>query len=213
MDILNLTKLLKSKFLTGLLYGAFLIPMPSKNWLDLKYSKLPQNQVLMSKSIQIKVNSSASPLFYTFKVPINIDKLIVEGSAFVTKKIKKELDDSYFQIGVIYVGDYRPNSFIKMFLPEWMKILLKVGKDKGLSEIHFYGVSDKIDKKIKKQKVRDLKLVFQEISRIDEKGEFRLNMTLKNNKKVLGLWIRSDGDDSKAEFITTIKSIKVLKED
>lgn len=190
----------------SILFSVLIIPMDPAKWLDLKYSKLKKNDVKFSKELSISVDQSASPLFYVFDKSKSISNIEVEGSINIDEEIKENIDDRYFQIGLIYEGDYKPNSFVKIFLPEWMKTLIKVGKGKGLGSVHFYGIGG--DKKVK-QKVRDLKLIFENVVSINKDGSFKFSKTLSKKDKVLGLWLRSDGDESKAKFQTIIKSIKL----
>ena len=175
---------------------------------NLKYSKGEPNKVQLSKTISIEVNKSASPLFYKFDKVQKIKEISLSGTVEIKKAIQDNKDDSYFQLGVIYKGDYKPNSMMKMFLPEWLKKVLSLNEDFGLSQILFYEVSPKGKNLKKKDKIRDIELKFKTISELGADGKF--NMKIKpNDTEILGLWFRSDGDDSKAQFKTNIESLLI----
>jgi hypothetical protein len=148
-------------------------------------------------------------LFYNFTSGTQVKEIKVSGRIKIEKEILKDKDDSYIQIGLIYKGDYRPSGFVRYFLPEWLKILLKNAKDQGLDKVTFYGASFNPKKELRVQNVRDIKLEFMPEQKIIDDGSFELSIQPVKFENVIGLWIRSDGDDSKAKFTTTIKSITI----
>lgn len=199
-----LTRKIQSAF-----YSIVLVPLSStQHFFDLKYSKGEPNKVLLDKTISIVVNKSASPLFYKFEKVKKIKLIEISGAVEIKKPIDSQKDDAYFQLGVIYKGDYKPNVMMKMFLPEWLKKVLSLNEDYGLNQITFYEVSEQGKVLSKEDKIRDIKLKFKTIGELSQQSTFKFDFK-PDNIEVLGLWFRSDGDDSGAVFKTVIKSLKV----
>ncbi len=191
------------------LFAIVIVPIENKdNFLDLKYKKLPPNKVELNKEIKITVKNTASPLFYKVDPPKKFSKAEISGLVQIKKKLESEEKDSYFQLGVVYEGDYRPGGFIRTFLPEWLLKILDINDKYGVGNIdfnHFTGNSTEMDKE---DSVRDIKMKFKTVGKLNEKGEFNTSIKLRD-KKILGLWLRADGDDHKGEFETTIKTLKL----
>lgn len=181
------------------------------NFLALQYSKLRPNQVKVDKKIYISVDRSASPLFYKFNKPLVGKSISVSGQVYIEEKLKKELSDSYFQLGVIYAGEYRPNWITRKILPEWILKVINLNKDFGLGAIDFFHVSGNGTKLNKKDSLRSIKLNFKTIAHLDKRGHFRFSVKLKE-RKLLGLWLRADGDDHQGKFKTTIDKIELIRE-
>ncbi len=190
------------------LHSIILIPfLATSNFLDLKYSKLTPNQVKLDKVVEITVDKSASPLFLkASEGPKLWSEVMLEGTVAIEREIGNNENDSYFQLGVIYEGDYRPNGFVKAFLPEWLLKVLTLSETSGVSEIDFLDITNsrELDKS---DNIRDIKLNFKTVGRL-ENGKFKFSTKLKE-KKVLGFWLRTDGDDSKAKFKLIIDRFEV----
>lgn len=138
-----------------------------------------------------------------------IKNIEVEGRVNIKKAITQKGDDSYFQLGVIYAGDYRPGGFIKTFLPEWLTIVLSLSEKEGVGEIDFFAVSEPGSKVDRKESIRSINLNFKTEGFINKSdGSFKFSFSPKD-KKILGLWLRVDGDDSKAEFETRITKLSI----
>lgn len=180
------------------LNSIILIPVVmSQNVLNLNYSKIKANAIEIDKVVKIQVNESASPLFYKIDKVEKVKKIFMSGKVNIEKEIGDNLDDSYFQLGIIYEGDYRPNFFIKKFLPEWLLKVLSLGKSVGVSEIEFLEVSD--GRMINRaDKIQGISLTYKNIAVLKNES-FEFTYTPKD-KRIIAFWLRSDGDDSKAKF-------------
>lgn len=190
-----------------LLFSIIIIPFndPS-SFLDLQYSKIKPNEVKLEKQVQINVDASASPVFYKMETPRVVKKINLTGNVKVDKAINKKEDDSYFQLGIIYEGNYRPSGFVKTFLPEWLLKVLSLSDKYGVGELEFHEASAAKVNLDKSDSIRDIKLNFKTATTI-ENGKFSMSIKPKK-EKILGLWLRADGDESKAKFLTTIKSLE-----
>jgi hypothetical protein len=191
------------------LFSFVLIPISDPTqFLDLKYSKLKGNTVEFVKKVVIKVDSSASPLFYKLPDVKKAKTIEVSGFVEILKKNNPQEDDSYFQLGIIYEGSYRPGSFVKSFLPEWLLKVLSINDKYGVGRIDFYEASD--DGKVldKNDSIRDIKIHFETITQISSDHKFKFKINLRD-AKILGLWLRADGDESKSKFTTHLTSMKI----
>ena len=178
-------------------------------FLDLKYSDIEPNKVEIAKEISFKVDSSASPFFVKINPLKKIQKIIVRGNIQIEKPISDFEKDSYFQVGIIYAGDYKPGGFLRTFLPEWLNIVLSLSPKSGVGDIDFYDVSPKGKKINKKDSIKSLEMRLKTVATINgADGSFQIEINPKDTE-VLGLWLRSDGDDSKAKFKTTIKLMEI----
>lgn len=202
LEISWLTKKARSLFLS-----VIIIPLNSpENFLDLSYSKGESNIVHFEKNLKVEVKKSASPLFYKLPEIKKIKSIVVKGRVNVVRPINKAKDDAYFQLGVIYKGDYRPNSFVKMFLPKWLTTVLSLHEEHGVGQIDFHEVSAYGKKLDRKEQVRGVSMHFKTQTLLMQDRSFVLEVTPRD-KEVLGFWLRSDGDDSKAEFKLTLSSM------
>lgn len=171
---------------------------------------MKKNEVIFKeKALEISVNESASPLFYNFPKGEQLKEIQVSGKVTIENKILANKDDSYLQVGLIYNGDYRPNSFALYFLPDWLKVLIKNANNRGLGKVSFYGIALEPNEVKRVQQIRDIELEFMPDIKMSEKGEFVLSIEPEKPEAVIGLWIRCDGDDSKAKFTTVINAIKI----
>ena len=121
------------------LYSILIVPvsMPT-DFLDLKYSKIPANTVSIEHEVKISVDNSASPLFYKFKEVTVHKGVTIEGEVKIDKPLSQEVNDTYFQLGVVYEGYYKPNWLVRKILPEWLLKILSLNKKYGVGNIDFF---------------------------------------------------------------------------
>lgn len=201
---------MNTNFFKKILLSIVIVPVTNTGiFLDLKYSDIKPNVVTIQDDLTFKVNNSASPFFIKMEQTEKIKNIEVEGRVNIKKAITQKGDDSYFQLGVIYAGDYRPGGFIKTFLPEWLTIVLSLSEKEGVGEIDFFAVSEPGSKVDRKESIRSINLNFKTEGFINKSdGSFKFSFSPKD-KKILGLWLRVDGDDSKAEFETRITKLSI----
>lgn len=191
------------------LYSIIIVPvLGPEQFLDLEYSKIKPNIVSLEKDIALTVDNSASPLFYKFKKVQVHSELNIEGSVSIKKALNSEEKDTYFQIGVIYSGDYRPNFFVKKILPEWLLKILNINKEYGVGKIDFLHVTNNNTMLDKKESIRDIQMTFKTVSKMENDGTFKFSTKLRK-QKILGLWLRADGDDHKASFKTSLSKVLI----
>lgn len=195
--------------LRSLLLAVVIIPVADTgNFLSLKYSDIKPNKAVISETVSFEVDSSASPFFVKVDHTNKIERIKISGKVVIDKPISNFEKDSYFQLGIIYAGDYKPGGFVRNFLPEWLKIVLSLSKKDGVGEIDFFDVSPEGQILDKKESIKSIQMTFKTASKISQTGgKFELEVSPKKTK-ILGLWLRSDGDDSSAKFKTTIENLK-----
>ncbi len=191
------------------LFSIVIVPItiPS-SFLDLKYSKLPPNKVTLDKVISIRVDNTASPLFYKFNEVKQYNVVKVEGELEIERPLSSEEKDAYFQLGLVYEGNYRPNWFVRQMLPEWLLKVLSLNANYGVGRIDFLHVTNSNYRVDKNDNIRDIKMSYRTVGYFDNKLRFKFSEKLRK-QKLLGLWFRADGDDHKAKFKTTIKKVEL----
>ena len=192
------------------LFSVIIIPVSTPtDFLDLQYKKLPPNKVKIEKEISISVNDTASPLFYKFEEVKRHNEILVEGEVQIERALSSEEKDAYFQLGVVYEGDYKPNWLVKKILPEWLLKILSLNEDYGVGNIDFLHVTNSGYQIDKLDNVRDIKMMFKTVGKFDNNLKFQIREKLRE-RKILGLWFRADGDDHKGKFITKIKKVEIF---
>jgi hypothetical protein len=192
------------------------IPFEKQKWFDLSYSSIPKNETTFEKDhLSIRVNKSAGPLVFSLDQPVMINQieleLELEGDILLhgSKQGSKGFDDFHFRIGMVLEGDKKLGFFQAAVAPKWIKTLYSLaGKDQGIDRIHFYNVYVDESLKDKKREHPLSDLLVEEFAIPYEKSiNYKSKLDLK--KKVLALWISSDGDDTKSSYLVKIKKIKL----
>ena len=112
-------------------------------------------------------------------------------------------------MGLILEGERTLGFFERQISPDWVIELFKLAEGiEGLSHVHFYNVYS--DQKLKgKTREHPLTDLFKEsfVAEVGPKGEIIVDVAVDAGKRVAGLWISSDGDDTGAKFEVTITEI------
>lgn len=202
------TKLIKK--LT--LFSFILIPVERPEFfLDLQYKDLPKNKVTINKEVRIEVQNSASPLFVKIPEIQAWTSIEVSGNIKVKKTLKEEKKDAYFQLGIIYEGDTTLGFFSLIFAPEWIKTLLNLAPNGyGLDSIDFHAFYGKENFKGGPEKISGVKFNTIPVTRLKKDGSFTA-IIKPREKKILALWLRSDADDERGEFVVNISKLAVIE--
>lgn len=197
------------------------ISFKEDRWQVLKYSSLKPNEVkFSSEEIELKVDSSSSPLIYPFDRAKKLKKIYasvnVQGKLKLKKEIKqgeKGYDDFLFRLGLVYEGEQTLSFFKRQFAPKWVRTLFSLApKGTGVDHIHFYNIYSDERLKNSSRKHPQTELITEEfVSFAAATGNYEIDLPLTKNldKKVLALWVSSDGDDTNSAYSVKIKKIKV----
>jgi hypothetical protein len=203
-----------------LILNAFIVPLTlNNNWKILEYNKIKANIVaFQSQELEIKVNQSASPIFYVFDSPKTIQNFSVKVAFQSLPKFQNVLnqgedknDDYALRIGFIEKGSKKLNYLQRIFAPEWIKQLYdQFGNQYGIEKVHFYNFTQnklQIGKIRNHPKSNDIDETF--VYYLEGPSEVNFVYRLPKSIEALGIWISSDGDDSKSIYNLKIKEIKL----
>jgi len=189
------------------LLAVLAIPLGTpERWVHLHYGKVPQNEVTFSASgLALKVDASASPLFYRMAKPVKVTALNAEGS--VSDFPTKEPADYALRIGLVTEGTRRLGWFRKLFAPEWLRQLSEIAPGEGFGQVVFYVLSQ--GKEIGDRRIFSEGEAFEEIVAASQAkpGNFSLTQRLDPPLVVSALWVQADGDDTQSHFTTRLKSL------
>jgi hypothetical protein len=204
-------KELKIHFISALL----VVPTGSlEGWKELSFNKIPKNTVSIidSKSIQVEVNQSASPLIYklpdTKKVSLISLQINVQGdlSKLSTNAFP---EDSIIRLGLVAKGEKTLSWLQRKIAANWVLELFSLAPPNvGLDKIYFYNFSTSKELIGQKRQHPKSELMLEEI--IASFPETKaIEHKLAKPIDVVALWISIDGDDTKSKYTTTIESIKL----
>lgn len=202
-----------------------LLPLENPaQWQLLTYEGITANQVSIKHKIaKIKVKASASPLIYPFQRPLSVNSIQfqvqIKGNVSLHGKQQgnKGADDSVFRLGIVYEGNNRMGIFEQQLAPQWVKTLYALApQDSGIDFIEFHNVySDKRMANVKRQHPLSSLLMenytysYEQFR--DSKGSATITgmIKLEAGKKVLALWVSSDGDDTQSHYDVTIQKLTI----
>ena len=212
----------KQNTLSLSLWAVMAIPVttPGPDWHPYKYNNIKNNRIQHTQeALEIHVDQSASPLIYPFDRPIVVHGFSLEadliGSPPKIPKDKQQgekgFDDFVLRLGFIIKGENRLSFAQRWLAPQWlvdMEALLSNGM--GIKEISFMTTClQKANLGKKRQHSFNKKLKEHCIFHLEKEGPFQLNHNFKKPLTSLGLWISSDGDDTKSRFQLRIKSLNI----
>ncbi len=189
-------------------------------WTKLKYPNIKQNLVEFNQqSMTINVDQSSSPLIYPFDKPgqfreIKIDADIIGTLNLDNNKLQgvKGNNDFTLRIGLVYQGDKKLGFMKRTVAPAWVKKLFSlIPKNTGVSHVRFFNVFQ--DKRLESDKPYKKKPKFffhsYDIEQVNN-GKIKAKIKVPSDKKILGLWINSDGDDTKSKFKVKINKLNLI---
>lgn len=192
-----------------------------KAWTELKFSKIPANKVSYSaEALEIQVENSASPLIYKFENLEKIKEISVEleitgeMNSATFEKWKDFEEDSYLRVGIVAEGHKTLGGFKSLFAPAWVKRMFSLAPaGTGLDKIYFYNVTNNSQLVGKKRTHPSSEYLEEENVALKEPGVKAVKILKVFNPPIssAGLWLSSDGDDSKSKFTVKIKKIEIQK--
>ncbi len=220
-----LLTLLLSYCLLGTCHASTTVPIPldrADGWQVLEYSGIPSHEIdFTPDGMTIAVRQSASPVIFPIKPQI-ITTLKVSAEISGELQLKpfrqgdKGNDDFLFRVGLVYEGEHTLNFIQRSFAANWIRVLFDLApKGTGVERIQFYNAySDPL--LTDTVRVHPLSKLMSEhfITYVPEAigNEFRtiqFEVQPETDRRVLALWISSDGDDTKSSFRVKIREIKL----
>ncbi len=210
-----------SKKWTLSLFATFLIPLgPSERWKNYTFSDIKPNKVTFSEeAVTLMVNHSASPLLYN--LPETLDTTSVQVKATLKDSLQplpqgaqqgeKNYDDFILRVGLILKGDDRLSWLQRRVAPAWLIEMEKqLPEDIGIDKVLFY-TTCRQKQLVNKKRNHFLSSKLEEkcVTLLDGTGEFEISVNLEKPKKVVGIWLASDGDDLKQKFQLQIHKIEL----
>lgn len=191
------------------------ISLDLNKWHKVEYSKIKPNVIKQTKQgLEISVNNSSSALVFKF------DQIKLIKQVKIKAKLKglinyrgkppgsKEADDFPLRMGLILKGNKKLNFFQKKIAPDWLIQLDKISSTNGgLDKIHsliFY--TDNPQFKTREHPLSSY--FFEEVA--GQFIDYKLDASHRLKKlDVIGIWLSSDGDDTKSSFSVIVESIIV----
>jgi len=199
--------------------AAFAVPLQQMNdWQLLQYSGIAPNQVSFTQEgMTVKVMGSASPLIYPLDQPRLVRRIEVTGrlNQLLTLNARQQglkgNDDFTLKVGLVIAGDKTLNGMQKLFSADWIKRLFALAPEgSGVDSIYFLNaVQD--SSSLGQQRQHPLsELIFENnVWLLDQPGDFALTYSLDRPRQVIAIWISIDGDDSRSNYSTLIKSLQL----
>ncbi len=199
------------------LFALTLIPsqtLSDNNWIKLQYSKIPSTEYkITNNQIRVSVRSSASPLIYKFETLKRLKRLSLKATLDSMPKLPPNSDDFILRIGPAISGTQKLSVLERLVAPEWIMTLSKIASQHsvGLKNIELSLVSLEPAPIWKTRSHPQSKLIQETIALVVKNpGTFNLDIDYPQDlQPCLGLWIGSDGDESKSNFDMSIDELSV----
>ncbi len=203
-----------------LFWGTLVIPLnsPSPQWHTMTYSNLKPNVVYFSKQgLTIKVNSSASPLFYELPKVVKVKTLKVSGEFLGLPKSKPtategEDDDLPLRLGLVESSNEKPSWIQKFLSPQWIKELFELFPNQGIKKVRFITLST--NKEVGDFRIHPKSDFLEETVALKQKnpGPFDINYIFTTPIPAIALWIQCDGDNTQSNFTVRLKTLEIETE-
>ncbi|MCL6271302.1 hypothetical protein M3P05_15365 [Sansalvadorimonas sp. 2012CJ34-2] len=189
-------------------------------WQLLSYSSIPANTVSFDDaSMQIAVSGSASPIIFPLSSPTYIDEITLSVSFQGQLELGKhqqgspKADDFMLRLGLVYEGEKRLNMFEYAVAPGWIKTLFNLApEDTGVSYIDFKSIySDPVIAGVDRLHPNSEYMHEHFIAAQPQENEtLSLNIVPDQNKRILGIWLSCDGDNTGSTYIVNLKELSLI---
>lgn len=191
-------------------------------WQILEYSNIPPHDIdFTPDGMTIIVRQSASPVIFPIK-PRTVSTFKVSAEITGELNLKpipqgdKGNDDFLLRVGLVYEGEQTLNFIQRRFAAKWIRTLFDLApKGTGVERIQFFNAySDpSLADTARVHPLSDLiyehfvtyvpKAVGSELRKV------QIEVRPKTDRRVLALWLSSDGDDTKSSFRVKIREIEL----
>ncbi|PIR22866.1 MAG: hypothetical protein COV44_05640 [Deltaproteobacteria bacterium CG11_big_fil_rev_8_21_14_0_20_45_16] len=198
-----------------------LIDGSCSSWREEIYSSISPNEIRChSDRINLKINSSASILVRALEKPTRIQKLYVKARVSGQMNLSgsqthgsKGVDDFPLRIGLIESGQKRLGFMQRLFAPDWLVNLERLWPSTGIKKIHFLNFVFSKHKPDWTDRVHPSSKYLTEkiVSALDDRDVADKRIELVNPIEVVGVWISSDGDDTKSQYTVSVESLQLFE--
>ena len=189
-----------------------------KNWQSLSYRNIPANTFSrVDSGLKIEVKASASPLIYVFDQPVMMTQISAQGQLGQLPVLpqglaqgEKGADDFVLRIGLVIAGDQTLSFTQKLLAAPWVSTLFSLAPTgEGVDHVQFLNLVNPESAPWATREHPAGKGLFKEtmVGNAIANQPFELNYQLPRARRVLALWISSDGDDTNSRFDLTINRI------
>ena len=202
---------------TMIFAAAFAVPLQQMNdWQLLRYSAIAPNQISFAhEGMTVKVMGSASPIIYPLNEARLVRRIEVTGTLYelltldAEKQGLKDNDDFSLKIGLVVAGDKTLNGMQKLFTADWVRRLFALAPEGGGIDSIYFLNAVQASSRLGQQRQHPLSDLFYEnnVWLLDKPGDFAMTHTLNKPRKVIAIWLSIDGDDSRSNYSTLIKSL------
>lgn len=202
---------------TMIFAAAFAVPLQQMNdWQLLRYSGIAPNQISFAhEGMTVKVMGSASPIIYPLNEARLVRRIEVTGTLYelltldAEKQGLKDNDDFSLKIGLVVAGDKTLNGMQKLFTADWVRRLFALAPEGGGIDSIYFLNAVQASSRLGQQRQHPLSDLFYEnnVWLLDKPGDFAMTHTLNKPRKVIAIWLSIDGDDSRSNYSTLIKSL------
>ena len=202
---------------TMIFAAAFAVPLQQMDdWQLLQYGGIAPNQVSFAQQgMTVKVMGSASPIIYPLDEARLVRRIEVTGTLYelltldAEKQGLKDNDDFSLKIGLVVAGDKTLNGMQKLFTADWVRRLFALAPEGGGIDSIYFLNAVQASTRLGQQRQHPLSdLIFENnVWLLDKPGDFAMAHTLDKPRKVIAIWLSIDGDDSRSNYSTLIKSL------
>ncbi len=199
------------------------IPLDSaEGWQVLEYSNIPSHDIdFAADGMTIMVRHSASPVIFPIK-PRTVSTLKVSAEISGELSLKplpqgdKGNDDFLFRIGLVYEGEQTLNFIQRSFAARWIKTLFELAPEgTGVERIQFFNaysdpsLADSTRVHPLSDLISEHFVIYVPQAAGSELRKVQFEVQPKTDRRVLALWLSSDGDDTKSSFRVKIREIEL----
>lgn len=217
---------MQAKWLVAIIIGCLLQSAQARSSLNLSFdendfenlsfSSLEPNQYTFTdERLTISVDGSASPLIYPIDAPRKFQKLRFTAKKTGVLNLKSSQqgseanDDFALKVGLVFEGNKTLNFFQRAVAASWITTLHDLAPEgTGISKIHFYSIfqDESLANTSRQHPLSDL-LHEEYVGKPDESGYINVSIDIKEDKKVLAVWISADGDDTESRYQIELNSL------
>lgn len=203
---------------SSLCFSVLAIPLKDiSQWKHLKFGDKKQNKIaLVENGLEIQVKESSSPLVYELPKTVQLESFVASAktdkplqSAGNTPMDWEKADDAALRIGVVTQGDRKFSWFKRLFIPSWLTTILEMNNNEGFGEILFF-MAAQAPVQDKAMRHPEYEFVSQQVvTQLKKPGPFLIKHSWEQSIPIFGIWVQSDGDDTKSSFITTLEKLEL----